>query len=458
MHAPDDTIAAIATASGEAGIAVIRLSGPDSLKIADQLFTGTGPKPSQRMSHVILHGRIGDDAGAIDDVLLLIMRAPHSYTREDVVEIQCHGGPVPARRVLRRVLDTGARPAEPGEFTRRAFINGRIDLLQAEAVLDLVRAQSDRAAAAALDQLDGSLTSSFATIYNGLLSAAADIEATLDFPEDDLPAAAVPEILSRITATQERVRALIATWDEGRLLREGARVVITGRPNVGKSTLLNRLLGYERAIVSRVPGTTRDTIEETFVLDGIPLRLVDTAGLRNTECEVEREGIRRTHCQIERAALHLHVIDASQPLDDEDLEYVGQMRNRPCLLILNKTDLGRQVSQADLPEDVRQVETCLLHGQGLPEILAAMRGFIEAGVDLHAVPHAVISERHFRLLSDVSASVEQAIHLLRQAREGSEALASEVLRDALETIGKATGRTYDEDLLETVFSRFCVGK
>lgn len=185
---------------------------------------------------------------------------------------------------------------------------------------------------------------------------------------------------------------------------------------------------------------------------------MDTAGLRNTECEVEREGIRRTHCQIERAALHLHVIDASQPLDDEDLEYVGQMRNRPCLLILNKTDLGRQVSQADLPEDVRQVETCLLHGQGLPEILAAMRGFIEAGVDLHAVPHAVISERHFRLLSDVSASVEQAIHLLRQAREGSEALASEVLRDALETIGKATGRTYDEDLLETVFSRFCVGK
>ncbi len=276
----NDTIAAISTAAGEGGISVIRISGPDTYRIADDIFAGSGPPPSRREPFTFAYGHVTDVGGRmIDEVLMLFMRAPRSYTREDMVEIHGHGGGIQSRQLLRRVLEAGARSAEPGEFTRRAFLHGRIDLTQAEAVLDLIRARSDRAAGAAIDQLGGFITKRVTNIYDNAMSVAGDLEATMDFPEDELPEAVMADIRQRLDGVDRDMAELLSTWGEGRVLREGVLAVIAGKPNVGKSTLLNALLGSERAIVSDVPGTTRDHIEEVWILDGIPIRLVDTAGL-----------------------------------------------------------------------------------------------------------------------------------------------------------------------------------
>ena len=304
-------------------------------------------------------------AANLDEVLLLIMRSPQSYTAEDVIELQGHGGNVAAKRILRRALDAGARMAEPGEFTKRAFINGRIDLLQAEAVLDLVHAGSDRAAAAAIEQLEGKLSCSFNEIYDSLVSVAADLEATLDFPDDELPESTMPELSRRLNDSRIlRIGNLISTWDEGHILREGALVVISGKPNVGKSTMMNTLLGRDRAIVSQIPGTTRDTIEERYVLDGIPLRLVDTAGLRETQCEIEQEGVRRARAQLQKADLHLYLVDASTPLDDDDRDHLAALKSEKCVVVLNKSDLGRVVLPDQIPGHERR-EREPDHGRGL---------------------------------------------------------------------------------------------
>ncbi|MBN1268818.1 MAG: tRNA uridine-5-carboxymethylaminomethyl(34) synthesis GTPase MnmE [Kiritimatiellae bacterium] len=503
MNTADDTIAAIATAAGEGGISIVRISGARALPIADALFRGAGPKPSQRPSHVVLHGHItckdpegratpsafaarrrpaeprlggppaspGEALRAgtprptshhsghpdVDEVLLVIMRAPHTYTREDVVEIQGHGGQVAARRILRRVLDAGARLAEPGEFTRRAFLNGRLDLLQAEAVLDLVRARSDRAAAAALEQLDGALSAKFNQLYEELLAAAADLEATLDFPEEDVPQAILDTLPARLDSASTQIASLLAMWDEGKLLREGALVVIAGRPNVGKSTMLNALLGMPRAIVSCMPGTTRDTIEEGLVLDGIPVRLVDTAGLRDVACEVEREGVQRAREHIRRADIHIYMIDASQPLAKDDEGHVTLLDPARSVIVLNKTDLGRALTASRLP-GYTAVETSLTQGVGVQLVRDALRSKLEADLDLSVPPHAVISERHRRLLLEANATIREARELLAEGRDDFAVLVAERLRTAIESIGQATGRSLDEGLLDAVFSRFCIGK
>ncbi|MFH0954032.1 MAG: tRNA uridine-5-carboxymethylaminomethyl(34) synthesis GTPase MnmE [Verrucomicrobiota bacterium] len=457
MSCQDDTITAIATAPGEAGVSIVRISGPDSLRVADKVFSGPPPRPSERSSHVVLHGRITGDGGDVDEVLLLIMRAPHSYTCEDVVEIQGHGGTLAARRILRRVLESGARMAEPGEFTRRAFLNGRIDLLQAEAVLDLVRARSDRAAAAAVEQLEGGLSRRFNVIYDGLLSVATDLEATLDFPDDELPSSTVTELAARLTSARDEVGSLLGTWDEGHLIREGALVVIAGRPNVGKSTLMNALLGKDRVIVSHLPGTTRDTIEEGLVLDGIPIRLVDTAGLREAQSEIEQEGIRRTKAHMQKADLHLYVVDASAPLEAEDRDRLKTLGDERTVVVLNKTDLGRVVKAEDVP-GFAAVETSLVKGVGVDEVRREMSLKLESGVDLSAPPHAVISERHRQLLTETGGEIGKALELLEKGPGDNTVLAAECLRSALESVGSATGRVYQEELLASIFSRFCIGK
>lgn len=453
----DDTIAAIATAPGEGGIAIVRVSGPDALKIADTVFRGAEPKPSERPTHMIVHGYVVDvDASEIDDVLLLIMKSPQSYTVEDVIEFQGHGGNVAAKRILRRVLDAGARMAEPGEFTKRAFINGRIDLVQAEAVLDLVHAGSERAAAAAVEQLEGKLSASFNELYDSLMCVASDLEATLDFPDDELSASALPELSRRLTDTNQRIAKLLSTWDEGHILREGALVVISGKPNVGKSTMMNTLLGRDRAIVSQLPGTTRDTIEERYVLNGIPLRLVDTAGLRETECEVEQEGVRRARAHIQKADLHLYLVDASRPLNDDDTEHLAKLKTEQCVVVLNKSDLGQTV----LPKQIQcptVVSASLITGDGLDNIRHAMIQKLASGINLSVQPHASISERHRRLLVDAQAEVDEALNLINHDSAGI-VLAADRLRAALEQLGMVTGKVYHEELLTSIFSRFCIGK
>jgi tRNA modification GTPase len=458
MLAADDTIAAIATAPGPAGIAVVRVSGPESIAIAERLFTGRR-RPSACPGGTFLHGVIRSEhepgRPVLDEVILLIYRAPHSYTRQDTIEIQAHGGRICAARILRAVLSAGARTAEAGEFTRRAFLGGRVDLVQAEAVADLIQSRSERAAQAAMEQLSGSLSNSIQILYNELIQIAADVAATLDFDEDALPEAVIPQIEERLSGCMHAVRSLLATWHEGRLLREGAIVVIAGPPNVGKSTLFNLLLGHHRAIVSPQAGTTRDTIEETTVLDGIPVRLVDTAGLRESGCEIESEGVRRARELLERADLILYLVDGSAktipPEVNADLKKIGAR----CSVLLTKSDLGSRISAQACGTDDALVCT-FVDTRDIERVRERIRGELETNGD--APPHAVISERHRFQLVSVQTDLDEAINMIRTYGEEGAAIAATALKSALETLGSITGRVYSEDLLDTVFSRFCVGK
>ena len=455
----DDTIAAIATAPAEAGIAIVRLSGPQTFAIADAIFRCRAPRPSDRPGQTFVYGHVYENDTILDEALMLIMRAPQSYTAEDMVEIQGHGGLICARRILRRVLGAGARLAEPGEFTKRAFLNGRLDLLQAEAVLDLVRARSDRAAQAALEQLEGRLSSQFNGIYDELIQIAADLEASLDFPEEeDVPRLVIGQLLPRLAVTQNRLHELLASWDEGRILRDGILAVISGKPNAGKSTLLNVLLGTDRAIVSPIPGTTRDTIEEDLTFDGIPLRLVDTAGLRTTECTIEQAGINRTLKYRQKADLNIYLVDAATALDPDTLSHLQKLTPATSLVILNKIDLSHKTEPQDLPPDLTVVPASLVTGEGLPAIRQAMRTKIEAGLDLSAPPHAVINERHRQILTAADRDLAEVRAILSHDDESQLIPAISLLRQALEGLGTVTGRIYHDELLNNVFSRFCIGK
>lgn len=455
-----DTIAAIATPPGEGGVGIVRLSGPAVWRIADEIFRAQdGVAVSAREHGTFAYGRVvAGDGSEIDTGLALVMRAPKSYTCEDVVELQGHGGSVGMRRILRRALDAGARMAEPGEFTRRAFLNGRIDLVQAEGIFDLIRARSDRAAAAALEQMEGKLSRTFDAIYEAFLEVAANLETTLDFIEDELPDDVFAGIAQRMDRTFEQLNGLLETWDEGRLLREGARVVILGRPNAGKSTLLNALLGYDRAIVSGTPGTTRDTLEEGYVLDGIPLRIIDTAGLRETDCAIEAEGIRRAEAHSREAQLALYLVDASQPIDAADRDRMVKLDPRRSIIVMNKTDLGVHGDWAGISAQPPVIKASLVNGGGVDELRQAMAAVLEQGADLHAPPHAVISERHRNLLLRAHHEAQQARAYLDRDVEAHAVPAAEHLRTALEHLGQVTGRVYHEELLDNIFSRFCIGK
>jgi len=455
MNDQPDTIAAIATAPGEAGIAIIRISGTESLTVADRIFSHAGEPPSHRPPGAFMRGFVKSNERVLDEALLLVMRAPHSYTREDVVEIQCHGGFVSARRILQTILHEGARLAEPGEFTKRAFLNGRIDLVQAEAVLDLIRAQSDRSAAAAVEQLEGRLSNSFNDIYDKTLRVCADLEAALDFSEDDAPPVLIPDGIAQAHKILEQIRGILETWEEGHLLREGALVVISGRPNVGKSTLLNALLGRNRAIVSPIPGTTRDTLEETIILEGIPIRLVDTAGLRSTTCQIEQEGVRRARSHMQKADLHLYIIDASEPLDNEDHSHLKSLKAEKAIVIINKIDLGALIQEKDVAGFVH-IKAQLNTGKGLKEI---SKGIIERlGLTYSGQPRAVISERHKKILQKSFMDIKEALKILESGQDGTIVLAASRLRFAIESLGQITGKTYHAELLNSIFSRFCVGK
>ena len=448
-----DTIAAISTAPGPAGIAILRLSGPASLAMADAIVRCNGAPPSQREGGTFLHGRIVHGEEEIDEAVVLIFRAPHSYTREDVVEIQGHGGQAAAQRILQAVLAAGARPADPGEFTRRAFLNGRIDLVQAEAVADLIRARSDRAAAAAVEQLEGRLSTQINTLYDHLMAAVADLEASLDFEEGELPPSVLAQTDARLAAAEEEIQLLLATWEEGHLLRDGARVVIAGQPNVGKSTLMNRLLGRDRSIVTHLPGTTRDTIEESLILGGIPMRLIDTAGLRDTSCLVEQQGVTRASLSIDQADLVLYLLDSSQPVSAEARTTLARLSPKSTLLVQSKVDLVQEIPTS--PDHRYEIVACSASSEAgvttVREALCARLGKMDTP------PHAVISERHRTLLHLAQACMVEARQLTRE----DEALlvpAADLLRSALDHLGSITGRTYTSELLDAIFSRFCIGK
>jgi tRNA modification GTPase len=442
-----DTIAAISTAFGEGAIALLRLSGPRAVEVADAIFRG---KTALRdaPARIAQFGTLHDSGRKLDEVLATVFRAPASYTGEDLVEIGCHGGVLVTRRILEALLRHGARAAEPGEFTQRAFLNGKMDLTQAEAVMDLISAQTDLALRAANEQLEGRLGDRIRSLREALLEMLAHVEAYIDFPDEDIDPETGDSLRRRIDQARTDVQKLLDTAAQGRVLREGVRTVIYGAPNVGKSSLLNRLLGYERAIVSARPGTTRDLIEEVINLHGIPLRLTDTAGVRESSDEVEREGIERTRRALERADLVLHVADSSQPRTTID-----PFGNSPrTVAVLNKSDLGEHSTWRGIDAVRISCET----GEGLDSLADAIETRIFTGGAAHRDWTVAINARH-------QTCLERALAFLQAAREAfdqnlSPEFIAEELRAALDAIGEVAGKADTEELLDVIFGRFCIGK
>jgi tRNA modification GTPase len=441
-----DTIAAISTAFGEAAIAIIRLSGPEAVPLADSIFRARKPAaelPSRRQQF----GSVFDGDRKLDDVLLSVHRAPHSYTGEDVVEISSHGGVLVTRRILESLLARGARAANPGEFTQRAYLNGRMDLTQAEAVMDLIAAQTDLALRAATQQLEGRL----GTLINGsremLLELLAHVEAYIDFPDEDIDPDTGEALLVKLQKVRTELQALLATAAQGRVLREGLRTVITGPPNVGKSSLLNLLLGAERAIVSERPGTTRDIIEEVINLQGIPLRLVDTAGLQESTDELEQAGMARTRRELERADLVLRLYVANEPRPAQPLSTAENQ-----LVVLNKIDLGEHPTW----HAQKAVRISCLMGAGLPELEEAIGARIFGGQIARRDWSIAINARHKTCLENALKSVDAAQEAMGEAL--SPEFVAEELRAALDAVGDVVGRVDADEVLGKVFSRFCIGK
>ncbi|MGO8682761.1 MAG: tRNA uridine-5-carboxymethylaminomethyl(34) synthesis GTPase MnmE [Limisphaerales bacterium] len=470
----NDTIAAIATPLGEGGLAVVRISGPQTLAVADKSFLPVGKsslKPSAATTHTIHYGKIVRQGRSVDEVLLAVLRAPRTFTCEDTVEITCHGGILPAKLVLDTLLENGARLAEPGEFTRRAFLNGRIDLAQAEAVADLIHSRTELALAAANEQLAGKLSQRINELRDEMMKTLAHVEAHIDFPDEDISPDTQEQLIKRLEHGVAFMDELLRTANEGQILRRGIRAAIVGRPNAGKSSLLNQLLGHNRAIVSPIPGTTRDTIEETANIRGLPVVFIDTAGLREARDEIEQEGVRRSHESLARAEFILHVLDASEPLTPADEKYFAGFAGKKRILVVNKIDLPRRNV---LPASCRQsnnskgqscrqdagstlvVEVCCLSGQGIEALKDAIKELVWSGEIKAEMLQVMINSRHQDALSRARAATQRTLDVLR-AGETLELAAGE-LRIAVNAVGEIVGETATEDLLDSIFSQFCIGK
>jgi tRNA modification GTPase len=477
----DDTIAAIATPLGDGGLAVIRLSGPQALDIADKCFSPLGKnasKPSAAASHTIHFGHIvrkgmgqpltpslspsdgervkGEGVFIVDEVLLSVMRAPRTFTREDVVEISCHGGLLPAKTVLDTLLENGARLAEPGEFTRRAFLNGRIDLAQAEAVADLIHSRTELALRAANEQLAGKLSQRINVLRDDMVKTLAHIEAHIDFPDEDIAPDTKDQLVRRLQHGIDAMDELLRTAGEGQILRRGIRAAIIGRPNAGKSSLLNQLLGRDRAIVSPIPGTTRDTIEETANIRGLPVVFIDTAGLRTARDEIEQEGIRRSRQSLQQAELILHVLDSSEPFTDEDTNYLSDLLGKKSIVVLNKIDLPSQLVPPSTLCTRHPLPVSCLTGQGIESLKDAIRNLVWSGEIKAEMLEVMVNSRHQDALNRARAATERTLEALRQDKTLE--LVALDLRIAVNAIGEIVGKTTTEDLLDMIFSQFCIGK
>ncbi len=441
-----ETIAVVSTPFGEGAIAMLRISGPEAFEIADRFFRSSRGSVAAIPPRMAQFGRVVDATGRVlDEVVLTPFHPPASYTGEAMVEITCHGGILITRRLLDLLLEHGARLARGGEFTQRAFLNGRMDLTQAEAVMDLIKAQTDLALRAATEQLEGRLGEQATQLREALLELLAHIEAYIDFPEEDIDPETGNALITRLSDAEANIARLLSTADQGRVLREGLRTVIYGAPNVGKSSLLNRLLGYERAIVSDLPGTTRDSIEEVINLHGIPVRLVDTAGVRTSEDLIEREGIARTLQHLERADLVLHLMDGSRPRPTQEPD-LGH------LLVLNKTDLGEDPSW----HGVDAVRLSCNTGDGMERLADAVfdRAMGKGAVSSDFT--VAINARHQACLKAAQSHLATA-HAGLKSGLSAEWIAIDV-REGLDAIGEIVGRVDTEDLLGKIFSTFCLGK
>ena len=448
------TIVAISTPLGEGGIGIVRLTGPDAIRIAVGLFrAASGESLEDAPTHTLHYGWIVVADRPVDEVLVAVMRAPRTYTREDLVEINCHGGVVATRAVLDAVLAAGARMAERGEFTKRAFLNGRISLDQAKAVLDVVKARTTLGLEAAVDRLGGRFSGALARIREGLAEILADLEVEIDYPDLDVDVGAV---LPRIEDLSRRIDVLLAQSEEGRIIREGLTIAIVGRPNVGKSTLLNALLAEERAIVTPIPGTTRDTVEEDASLSGIPVRWIDTAGLREPGDPVEAEGVLRTRRAIDRSDLVLCLLDRSEPLTPEDREILNREWGVPTILVVNKIDLPDRLDRIGTGSWTERVDVSAREGAAIEELREKILRLLVGG-ELPTRNSILLLGAWERDL------IRRAGGALRRAGETARAghtpdMIAEELRLAYRTTGELQGIDIGESILDEIFSRFCVGK
>jgi tRNA modification GTPase len=452
-----DTICAVSTPPGAGGIGIIRISGRTAIGIALTIFK---PRRDKNVlttpSHSLLYGHIADPASGetVDEALLSVMRAPSTYTREDVVEINCHGGMMPLWRTLGLLISAGARQAEPGEFTKRAFLNGRIDLAQAEAVMDIISAKTDLALRAANEQLLGGLSAEIAALRDRLLSLIAATEAGIDFPEEDIETGTGQPLVEETDDLLAMVDSLLSGYAYGRILRDGFATAIVGKPNVGKSSLLNALLKQNRAIVTEVPGTTRDVLEEYLNIAGVPLKILDTAGIRHSHDIVEQEGVRRSLAAIESADIVLFVLDGSQPFTSEDRRVLNEIHGKHVIAVINKSDLPRRLEQ--FKEQGAQVSVSCRTGHGLDDLKQALSGQVKQGT-IGSREHVwAVNQRHKTTLEQTKESLQRA---LESATGGlSPEFVALDLRAALDSLGMIIGATYTEDILERIFNDFCIGK
>jgi tRNA modification GTPase len=456
----EDTIAAISTPLGEGGLGIVRISGKEALPIADKMFKGK-LSPSKAESHTANHGTIVDreTKEIIDEVLLTVMLCPKSYTTEDMVEISCHGGSFVLYKVLQQALACGARLANPGEFTLRAFLNGRIDLTQAEAVAEVIKAKTDLSLKVAMDHLKGGLSEKVNLFREKLIELLAQIEVQIDFPEEDIQAQDKESISNEIKKVQNEINFLIETYDEGKILKDGLRVVIVGRPNVGKSSLLNAFLKEERAIVTPIPGTTRDVISETANFEGVPVRLIDTAGFRVSKDRIEAEGVKRTKLEINKADMILWVIDSSQELDKEEFELEKEIKSFKHVVVLNKEDLADEAFISELEKRFeskacQRVSALKLRGiEELKQSVATNALTLDKDMNGDVM---LSSLRHKETLLKAEEGLKKARKAIDQ--DMSYEFVALDLRIALDSIGEIIGKTVTDDILNKIFSEFCVGK
>ena len=452
-----DTICAVSTPPGEGGIGIIRISGGMATGIAVKIFK---PRRDKNLltapSHSLHYGHVVDPASGetVDEALLSVMRAPSTYTREDVIEIHCHGGMMPLWRTLGLCISAGARQAEPGEFTKRAFLNGRIDLAQAEAVMDIIRAKTDLSLRAANEQLLGGLSGEIAALRDRLLSLIAAVEAGIDFPEEDIETGTGQPLAEEADGLLAAVDSLLSGYAYGRILRDGFATAIVGKPNVGKSSLLNALLKQNRAIVTEVPGTTRDVLEEYLNIAGVPLKILDTAGIRHSHDIVEQEGVRRSIGAIGSADIVLFVLDGSQPLTTEDRRVMDEVKGKHVIAIINKSDLPRKLEQLRKPD--AQVSVSCLTGEGLEDLKRAISDQVKQGTISSREHVWAVNQRHKTALEQTKESLQKALESITSGL--SPEFISLDLRGALDSLGLIIGATYTEDILERIFNDFCIGK
>lgn len=456
MYYIDDTIAAIATAPGEGGIGIIRISGKRALEVGEEVFSSFRGKKLVDYPGRLLYGHIVKQEEKLDEVLAVYLKAPHTYTTEDVVELHCHGGMMATRLVLEWVVYNGARMAEPGEFTKRAFLNGRIDLSQAEAIQDIISAKTSRSYAVAQSQLKGSLSEKIKKIRDKVTEDVAKITVAVDFPEEDTPEVTYEELRESMNSVWTQMTKLLSTFETGRMLKEGLKTAIVGKPNVGKSSLLNEMLEEQRAIVTDIEGTTRDVIEEMIMIEGIPLRIIDTAGIRTTEDVVEQIGVERSKQMMEEADLVLLLLDTSRELTQEDRNILSMSRGKKRILLLNKTDLPSLWTREELDTRERILETSILKKEGIDALKKMIKELVFRGEVVIDREGMLTNVRHKDALTKAIRSSEDAL------RSIGEELPLDILetdfKNCWDALGEITGESVSEDLLDTIFKNFCIGK